>query len=186
MQVMVIEYARNELGLPKASSLELDPNSPDPVINLMEGQEGLVDTGGTMRLGLYPCALREGTRAREAYGVELVMERHRHRYEYNNDYRIRFEEAGLIASGAAPDDSLVEITEVYGHPFMVGSQFHPEFASRPEKAHPLFREFINAASKAMREGGQYVLPGEAAPLTSTAGRNGSEMEAAGHKAAVEE
>lgn len=158
MQVMVIEYARNVLGLPQANSLELNTDSTAPVINIMEGQEGLVDTGGTMRLGQYPCKLREGTRAREAYGVELIQERHRHRYEYNNDYRIQLEEAGLVASGVAPDDSLVEITEVYDHPFMIGSQFHPEFASRPEKAHPLFREFVNAACKILREGEQYELP----------------------------
>ncbi len=158
MQVMVIEYARNELGLSNANSLELNPETSDPVISIMEGQENLVDTGGTMRLGQYPCQLREGTRARDAYGTELVQERHRHRYEYNNDYRIRFEEAGLVASGTAPDDSLVEITEVYGHPFMVGSQFHPEFASRPEKAHPLFREFVGAACQVLPEGGQYELP----------------------------
>lgn len=158
MQVMVIEYARNILGLSSANSLELDADTSDPVINIMEGQEGLVDTGGTMRLGQYPCRLREGTRARSAYGVELVQERHRHRYEYNNDYRIRMEEAGLVASGVAPDDSLVEITEVYDHPFMIGSQFHPEFASRPEKAHPLFREFIQAACQILREGEQYELP----------------------------
>lgn len=158
MQVMVIEYARSILGLSQANSLELDSDTSDPVINLMEGQEGLVDTGGTMRLGQYPCRLRDGTRASEAYGVELVQERHRHRYEYNNDYRIRLEEAGLVASGVAPDDSLVEITEVYDHPFMIGSQFHPEFASRPEKSHPLFREFIHAACQILREGEQYELP----------------------------
>lgn len=168
MQVMVIEYARNVLGLPEANSLELDADSPDPVINIMEGQEGLVDTGGTMRLGQYPCLLRESTRAREAYGVELVQERHRHRYEYNNDYRIRLEEAGLVASGVAPDDSLVEITEVFDHPFMLGSQFHPEFASRPENAHPLFREFVRAACETPREGEQYELP-----ASEKAGESGS-------------
>jgi CTP synthase len=160
LQVMVVEYARTELGLKNANSLEMDPLSSDPVINLMEGQADLVDTGGTMRLGQYPCRLREGTRARSAYGKELVHERHRHRYEYNNDYRIRMEEAGLVASGAAPDDSLVEIVEVYDHPFMVGTQFHPEFASRPDKTHPLFREFVRAACEVLREGGQYELPSE--------------------------
>ena len=127
----------------------------------MEGQAELLDTGGTMRLGLYPCKLRDGTRAHAAYGKELVHERHRHRYEYNNDYRIRLEEAGLVVSGAAPDDSLVEIIEVYDHPFMLGTQFHPEFASRPDKAHPLFRDFVQAACEVLREGGQYELP---APL----------------------
>ncbi len=174
MQVMVIEYARNILGLPKANSLELDESTDDPVINIMEGQEGLVDTGGTMRLGQYPCRLRDGTRAREAYGVELVKERHRHRYEYNNDYRIRLEEAGLVASGVAPDDSLVEITEVYDHPFMVGSQFHPEFASRPEKAHPLFREFVHAACNILREGEQFELP--ASENENPAGSDGHGLE----------
>ena len=166
LQVMVVEYARTELGLENANSLELDPDSKDPVINLMEGQAGLVDTGGTMRLGQYPCKLRDGTRARAAYGTELVLERHRHRYEYNNDYRIRLEEAGLVASGAAPDDSLVEIVEVYDHPFMVGTQFHPEFASRPDKAHPLFREFVRAACEVLREGGQYELPSTATAISN--------------------
>lgn len=181
MQVMVIEYARNELGLKTANSLELDSETSDPVISIMDGQEELVDTGGTMRLGQYPCRLRENTRAREAYETDLVNERHRHRYEYNNDYRIRFEEAGLIASGVAPDDSLVEITEVYDHPFMVGSQFHPEFASRPEKPHPLFRAFVRAACDVLREGGQYELP---------ASQNGSaelrNIEGANSLATVEE
>jgi CTP synthase len=161
LQVMVIEYARHELGMDDANSLELNPETHDPVINLMEDQAGLEDTGGTMRLGAYPCKLREGTLARAAYGTELVQERHRHRYEFNNDYRIRLEEAGLVASGIAPDDSLVEVAEVYGHPFMLGSQFHPEFASRPDKAHPLFREFIRASSEVLREGGQYELPANA-------------------------
>ena len=164
LQVMVIEYGRNELGLKRASSLEFDADSPDPVINLMDDQKGLEATGGTMRLGLYPCVLREGTRARAAYGTEFISERHRHRYEVNNDYRTRFEEAGLIASGVAPDGSLVEVMEVHDHPFMIGSQFHPEFASRPEKPHPLFKEFIGTACRVLREGGQYTLLPEAPAL----------------------
>ena len=155
MQIMVVEYARNELGISNASSLEIDPEAEHPVIAFMPGQEDLHSTGGTMRLGVYPCVLKEGTVVREAYGKELVSERHRHRYEFNNDYRIQLEEAGLIASGTSPDGNLVEVTEVYDHPFMIGSQFHPEFASRPERPHPLFREFTRVAKTILREGGQH-------------------------------
>ncbi len=155
MQIMVVEYARTELGISNASSLEIDPETEHPVIAFMPGQEDLHSTGGTMRLGVYPCVLKEGTVVREAYGKELVSERHRHRYEFNNDYRIQLEEAGLIASGTSPDGNLVEVTEVYDHPFMIGSQFHPEFASRPERPHPLFREFIRVAKTILREGGQH-------------------------------
>jgi CTP synthase len=157
MQVMVVEFARSELGLPRAHSQEFDPHTPDPVIAFLPGQESLKATGGTMRLGAYPCKLRENTIAQAAYGVSLVHERHRHRYEYNNDYRTRFEEAGLVASGAAPDESLVEISELLGHPFMLGTQFHPEFASRPDRPHPLFKDFVAAASRVLREGGQHRL-----------------------------
>ncbi len=155
MQIMVVEYARNELGIADATSLEIDPEAANPVIAFMEGQEQLHSTGGTMRLGVYPCVLKEGTQVRAAYGKEMVDERHRHRYEFNNEYRIQLEEAGLIASGTSPDGTLVEVTEVYGHPFMVGSQFHPEFGSRPERPHPLFREFIKVARGTLREGGQH-------------------------------
>jgi CTP synthase len=154
MQVMVVEYARSELGLTGAHSSEFDPDSNDPVIAYLPGQEDLLETGGTMRLGIYPCKLRRETVAAKAYGKDLVDERHRHRYELNNDYRPRLEEAGLIASGVSPDGSLVEISEVMGHPFMVGSQFHPEFLSRPDRPHPLFREFIKVARETIREGGQ--------------------------------
>ncbi len=157
MQIMVVEYARNKLGILNATSLEADLKAEHPVIAFMPGQEKLHSTGGTMRLGAYPCVLKEGTRVREAYGKELVHERHRHRYEFNNDYRIQLEEAGLIASGVSPDENLVEVTEVYGHPFMVGSQFHPEFGSRPERPHPMFREFIRVARSILREGGQHDL-----------------------------
>jgi len=157
MQIMVVEYARNELGIADATSLEIDPNAANPVIAFMDGQEKLSATGGTMRLGVYPCALKQGTQVQAAYGLETVDERHRHRYEFNNEYRIPLEEAGLIASGTSPDGTLVEVTEVYGHPFMVGSQFHPEFGSRPERPHPLFREFIRAARVTLREGGQHDL-----------------------------
>jgi len=154
LHVMVVEYARSVLGLPRAHSTEFDPETPDPVIAYLPGQEELLATGGTMRLGAYPCRIIPGSRAEDAYDKPLVHERHRHRYEVNNDYRLPLEEAGLLASGVAPDDSLVEITEVVGHPFMVGSQFHPEFASRPERPHPLFREFINVAKRVVPEGGQ--------------------------------
>ena len=157
MQIMVIEYARNELGISDATSLEIDPKAENPVIAFMPGQEKLHSTGGTMRLGAYPCVLKRGTRVHDAYGQETVHERHRHRYEFNNEYRIQLEEAGLIASGTSPDGSLVEVIEVFGHPFMVGSQFHPEFASRPERPHPLFNEFIKVSRGILREGGQHDL-----------------------------
>jgi CTP synthase len=159
MQVMVIEYARSGLGLSTANSTEFDEGTLDPVIAYLPGQQDLVETGGTMRLGIYPCQLRSGTKAAAAYhGVEVVQERHRHRYEVNNDYRDRLEDAGLIGSGMAPDGSLVEVTEVAGHPFMIGSQYHPEFGSRPDRPHPLFRDFIANARETIREGGQPQLP----------------------------
>ena len=157
MQIMVVEYARNELGIKEATSLEIDPEAEHPVIALMPGQKDLHSTGGTMRLGAYPCVLKEGTLVREAYQEETVTERHRHRYELNNEYRIQLEEAGLVASGTSPDGSLVEVVEVYGHPFMIGSQFHPEFGSRPERPHPLFREFVKVARSILREGAQHNL-----------------------------
>jgi CTP synthase len=158
MQVMVIEYARSVLGLEDANSAEFDPNSENKVIAYLPGQQELGTTGGTMRLGLYPCSLTPGTIAAQAYGVESIDERHRHRYELNNDFRDQLNESGLISSGTAPDGSLVEISEVEGHPFMVGSQFHPEFASRPDRPHPLFREFVGAAVETLREGAQHELP----------------------------
>ena len=110
-----------------------------------------------MRLGAYPCVLKRGTRVHDAYREQKIDERHRHRYEFNNEYRIQLEEAGLIASGTSPDGSLVEVAEVFGHPFMVGSQFHPEFASRPERPLPLFNEFIKVSRDTLREGGQHDL-----------------------------
>ncbi len=158
MQVMVIEFARSVLGLEDANSAEFDPASQNHVIAYMPGQEELGETGGTMRLGLYPCTLIAGTIAAKAYGTENANERHRHRYEMNNDYRERLNDSGLISSGTAPDGSLVEISEVEGHPFMVGSQFHPEFASRPDRPHPLFREFLGAAVDTLREGAQHEMP----------------------------
>jgi len=154
LQVMVVEFARSILGLTQANSTEFDPDTPDPVIAYLPGQEELLATGGTMRLGAYACRLSPGSQAGDAYGIPMIHERHRHRYEVNNDYRAQLEAAGLLASGVAPDESLVEIMEVTDHPFMIGSQFHPEFASRPERPHPLFREFIGVAKNVVREGGQ--------------------------------
>ncbi len=158
MQIMVVEFARHILGLEDANSTEFDPDSPYPVIALMPDQEDIKDMGGTMRLGLYPCTLVEGTWAAKAYGVAQVDERHRHRYEFNNKFRASFIEAGLIPSGLSPNGTLVEISELLDHPFMVGVQFHPEFRSRPERPHPLFREFVGAAKGVIREGGQHPLP----------------------------
>jgi len=146
MQVMVVEAARSMLGDDTAvNSTEFDPETPNPVISLLSEQQGIDDKGGTMRLGSYPCRLLPGTRAQAAYGMEEVRERHRHRYEFNNAYRERLENFGLIASGTSPDGSLVEVCEVRDHPFMVGTQFHPEFRSRPDRPHPLFRELIRHA-----------------------------------------
>jgi CTP synthase len=144
MQVMVIEFARKVLQYGSANSSEFDRTTPAPVIDLMPEQHDITEKGGTMRLGLYPCRLREGTKAREAYQQALVEERHRHRFELNNDFRPALEEAGMICSGVSPDDRLVEITEISDHPFMLGTQFHPEFLSRPNRAHPLFKAFIAA------------------------------------------
>ena len=154
MQVMVVEYARDLLRLDKANSVEIDPDTPHPVIDIMPEQHSVKDMGGTMRLGVYPCRLMEGTRANQAYAQGEVMERHRHRFEFNNAYREALESAGLVASGLSPDGSLVEISEVADHPFMVGVQFHPEFRSRPDRPHPLFQEFIGAAKQTLREGAQ--------------------------------
>jgi CTP synthase len=139
------------LGLMGANSTEFNLQAPHPVISLLSEQLGIEDKGGTMRLGGYPCALVPGTRAAAAYGAAEVIERHRHRYEFNNKYRAQCEAAGLIASGTSPDGSLVEIMELADHPFMMGSQFHPEFRSRPDRPQPMFREFIGAA-KFLRAG----------------------------------
>ena len=159
MQIMVIEAARNLLGLPQANSTEFDPDTPDPVIDLMPDQRGLANAGGTMRLGRYPCRLVPGTRAAAAYGGDdVIFERHRHRFEVENRYRDPLARAGLIASGLSPDGSLVEISEIRDHPWMVGTQFHPEFKSRPDRAHPLFRGLLAAARRVLREGDQPMLP----------------------------
>ena len=154
MQVMVVEYARNVLGMIGANSTEFDLEAPYPVIHIMEEQENVEAMGGTMRLGAYPCQLVPGTKSHAAYGVGSISERHRHRFEFNNRFKQAFEDAGLIASGIYEEKGLVEICEVRGHPFMLGSQFHPEFQSRPTRPHPLFREFVAASTVILREGEQ--------------------------------
>ena len=145
MQVASIEYARNVLGLAGANSAEIDPNTAYPVIDLLPEQKDVEDLGGTLRLGLSPSKLQEGTRAFEAYQDEVIYERHRHRYEFNNEYRQAMEEAGFVFSGTTPDGRLVEIIEVKDHPWFVASQFHPEFTSRPTRPQPLFRDFVRAS-----------------------------------------
>ena len=147
MQCAVIEWARNQAGLVGATSAELDPHTPHPVINLLPEQQDVVDLGGTMRLGVYPCRLTAGTLGQELYGEEVVYERHRHRYEFNNAYRTAFVEAGYQISGTSPDGRLVELIELIGHPFFTACQFHPEFLSRPGRPHPLFRGLIEAAQQ---------------------------------------
>lgn len=147
MQLATVEFARNVVGLEGAHSSELDPNTPYPVIALLPDQKDVVDLGGTLRLGLYPCQLIEGTKAHEAYGESLVQERHRHRYEFNNEFRARLEEKGLVFSGTSPDGRLVEIVEIPDHKWFVACQFHPEFLSRPTRPQSLFRGFIEATLK---------------------------------------
>jgi CTP synthase len=145
MQLATVEFARNILHLKDAHSSELNPATPFPIIDLLPEQKDVEDLGGTLRLGLQPCKLVHGTKAYEAYGQELVYERHRHRFEFNNEYREQFEAAGFIFSGTSPDGRLIEVIEIPNHPFFVASQFHPEFISRPQRPQPLFREFIKAA-----------------------------------------
>jgi CTP synthase len=148
MQVMVIEFGRFALGDETAHSTEFDRNTAHPVIDLLPEQRDISDMGGTMRLGLYPCQLQPGTKAAAAYGKQKdVKERHRHRFEFNNNYRELLGSKGMAFSGLSPDGNLVEIAEIADHPFMVGSQFHPEFLSRPNRPHPLFRAFLEAAIK---------------------------------------
>ena len=158
MQLAVVEYARNVLGLKNANSTELDKKTPDPVIYLIKEwfdyrtgkiqvRDETSDMGGTLRLGAYPCVLGDDTFARKAYKDKEISERHRHRYEFNNDYRAQLEEKGLVISGTSPDNNLVEIVEIADHPWFLGCQFHPEFKSKPMKPHPLFTDFIAAAIK---------------------------------------
>jgi CTP synthase len=145
MQCAVVEFARNELGLKDANSTEFDSATANPVIAMMEEQQSVKERGGTMRLGSYPCVLTPGSLAHRAYGAGSIQERHRHRYELNNGYRKAFQERGLVATGISPDGTIVEIMERLGHPWFVAVQFHPEFKSKPTKAHPLFRDFVSAA-----------------------------------------
>ncbi len=145
MQVMVIDFGRFVLGSEAVNSTEFDRATPHPVIDLLPEQRAISDMGGTMRLGLYPCQLLPGSKAAQAYPQPVVEERHRHRFEFNNSYRESFAKHGMVYSGVSPDGRLVEIAELADHPFMVGSQFHPEFLSRPNRPHPLFRAFVEAA-----------------------------------------
>jgi CTP synthase len=145
MQVMTIDYARNVLGLAGANSSEFDPQTPYPVIDLMDSQRDVTEKGGTMRLGAYVAELLPGSQVAKAYGREVVSERHRHRYEFNPKFRSKFDGTGFVCSGTSPDGRLVEFIELEGHPFWIGTQAHPEFKSRPNRPAPLFREFIGAA-----------------------------------------
>ncbi len=151
MQVMCVEFARNALDFEDANSAEFDRATQHPVIDLMLDQRSITDMGGTMRLGLYPCELQKGSKAANAYGVPNVDERHRHRFEFNNAYREQFQEHGMVFSGLSPDGRLVEIVELKDHPYMVASQFHPEFLSRPMKPHPLFVGLLKAAKERMKK-----------------------------------
>ena len=153
MQVAVLEFARNVCGLAKATSRELDPEGECPVIDLMPEQRAVQEKGATMRLGAYPCRLAADSFASRAYGVAKISERHRHRYEFNNEYRETLSAKGLRITGLSPDDRLVEIVEIPGHPWFLGCQFHPEFQSRPLSPHPLFRDFIGASLAYSRQGG---------------------------------
>src|SRR5690606_290165 len=145
MQMAVIEFARNVLGLSGANSTEMDPQAKDPVIDLMEEQKQITAKGGTMRLGAYPCIIKENTLAHSIYGTTSVSERHRHRWEFNNRYLEQFEQAGMIASGKNPATGLVEIVELPDHPFFIGVQYHPELKSTVESPQPIFVHFVNAA-----------------------------------------
>ncbi|MFC1920905.1 CTP synthase [Chloroflexota bacterium] len=154
LHVMVIEYARYALNTTDANSTEFIPTTAHPVIDLLPEQGGIEEMGGTMRLGNYPCKLMKDSRAGRAYADGTIQERHRHRYEFNNEYRERLEKAGLVYSGLSPDSHLVEICEIADHPWMLSCQFHPEFGSRPSRPHPLFRDFVGAAKDIIREGTQ--------------------------------
>jgi CTP synthase len=144
MQCAVIEFSRNVCGIKNANSSEFDPNSPDPVIDIMEAQKAIQQKGGTMRLGTYPCVTVKNTQARRIYESEIIIERHRHRYEVNNDYRRILQEHGMILSGLSPDGNLVEMIELSDHPFFIACQFHPELKSRIIRPHPIFKNFVKA------------------------------------------
>jgi CTP synthase len=145
LQCAVIEFARNVIGLEGANTTEIEPNCAHPVVCLLDEQYDITHLGGTMRLGAYPCTLKEESLAHEAYGSRMIRERHRHRYEFNNQYRAQFEEHGMDFTGTSPDGQLVEVVELSGHPWYVAVQCHPEFRSKPTKAHPLFRGFVQAS-----------------------------------------
>ena len=164
MQCAVIEWARNQAGLTGASSAELEPDTSHPVIHLLPEQQDVVDLGGTMRLGVYPCRIAPDTLAQKLYGEEVVYERHRHRYEFNNSYRNLFIESGYTISGSSPDGRLVELIELKGHPFFTACQYHPEFLSRPGKPHPLFRGLIEAAQLRLPASPDEALRSKAQPI----------------------
>ncbi len=145
MQCAVIEFARNVCGMNRANSTEFNKTTPFPVISLLDEQKHVKDMGGTMRLGSYPCVLKKHTKTQKSYGRDSIHERHRHRYEFNNKYKVKMETSGLVVSGTSPNGRLVEIIELANHPWFVGCQFHPEFQSKPDHAHPLFRDFVKAA-----------------------------------------
>ena len=147
MQLTIVEYARNVLGYHDAHSIEMNPNTMHPVIALMPDQDGIEDIGGTLRLGAYPCVLADGSKAQELYGEKEISERHRHRYEVNNDFRKALTENGMVLSGVSPDGRIVEMVEISDHPFYIATQAHPEFKSRPNRPHPLFRGLIAAAAE---------------------------------------
>ena len=148
MQLSIVEFARHVIGLEGAHSIELDPNTPYPVIALMPDQNGVEDIGGTLRLGSCPCVLDKTSKAYELYGEELIHERHRHRYEVNNDFRSTLVDHGMALSGLSPDGRIVEIIELPNHPFFIATQAHPELKSRPNRPHPLFKGFVAAALEA--------------------------------------
>ena len=169
MQLMVVEFARHLVGNDSPNSTEFERGTPIPVIDLMPDQRSIADMGGTMRLGLYPCKIQPGTCTAMAYGKDLVEERHRHRFELNNAYRDMLQAGGMVFSGLSPDGRLVEIAELKDHPFMVATQFHPEFLSRPNRPHPLFVAFLDAASRqaspnsaqeAVRQNGREAVAGD--------------------------
>ena len=147
MQLSIVEFARDVVGYSDAHSAELDPSTVHPVIHLMPDQNGIEDIGGTLRLGSYPCVLNKESKAYQLYGEETIHERHRHRYEVNNDYRTVLQENGMMLSGISPDGRIVEMIEIPSHPWFIATQAHPELKSRPNRPHPLFRGFVEASLK---------------------------------------
>ena len=145
MQLTLVEFGRHVLGFADAHSKEFNPETTHPMVHIMADQDGVTDLGGTLRLGSYPCVLTEGSKAYELYGEKEIHERHRHRYEVNNEYRDILQENGMMLSGCSPDGRIVEMVEIPEHPWFVATQAHPEFKSRPNKAHPLFKGFVEAA-----------------------------------------